>query len=342
MATNLSSMIETLLAGETRYRSAIISAGADAIRNEASALNTMAARLDTSFAKAVERMVDAVGIKANILLMGVGKAGIVAQKISATLSSLGATSFFVHPSEAAHGDLGRFRDNDVAVVCSYSGKSQEVMRVLPSLKAAGVYIIAITESHKSALGQYADLTLAIGTVEEVCNLKLAPTTSTTCMMALGDALSVGVSKLLETTIGDYAVRHPGGNLGLGLLKVTDIMRAGDAHCIVSEKLTTREVISKVMASKRRASSASLVDANGKLTGIFTDGDLRRNITDGTDFLEKPVSEVMTRAPKVVTTSQLVADATAILSRYNIDEIIVVDTQGKPVGIIDIQDVMVAK
>jgi arabinose-5-phosphate isomerase len=342
MATTLSSMIETLLESESGYRSALVSIGADTIRREAQALMQLADRIDGNFAKAVERIADAAGHGASVLFSGVGKAGIVAQKISATLSSLGAASFFVHAAEAAHGDLGRFREGDIAVVCSYSGKSQEVLRIIPSLKAQGICIIAITESAQSPLGQYADIVLATGAVEEVCSLKLAPTTSTTCMLAIGDALAVAVSNLLETSVNDYAVRHPGGNLGLGLLKVTDIMRTGEAHCIASENLTAREVIAKVMTCKRRASSASLVDPNGKLTGIFTDGDLRRNVTAGTDFLERPVSEVMTKTPKVVSFNQVVADATAILSKYGIDEIVVVDALGKPIGVIDIQDVMVAR
>jgi arabinose-5-phosphate isomerase len=269
-----------------------------------------------------------------------GKAGIIARKLSATLSSTGTPSLFLHSAEAVHGDLGRVTREDVVIVLSNSGSTDEIKKLLPLLKKIGSKIIAITGNTKSLLAQYSDAVLDVCVEKEACPLGLAPTASTTAMLAMSDALSVCLLELKNFKEEDFAFYHPGGALGRRLLlKVEDIMRTGAANPVISEKKKVSEVLIKITQS--RAGSASIVDKKGILTGIFTDGDLRRHLGKNPDLSRRKVKEVMTKNPTTITKEKLAVEAMRILKEKKIDEIPVVDEKQRPIGLLDVQDLLKA-
>jgi len=281
--------------------------------------------------------------KGKVVLTGIGKAGIIAQKISGTLASTGTQSIFLHPVEALHGDLGRLQREDVVIALSHSGQSEEIIRLLDHIKSRGARLIAITGSGDSLLARYADVVICYGQVEEACPLGLAPTVSTTCMLALGDALALTVMKMRDFGPEDYAVFHPGGALGRKLIRVEDAMtfRRGERLSVAEDSVTLGDALREVEKAPRRAGVMLLVDGDGRLSGLLTDADLRRTLLKhrGTNILERPVAEFMTRNPKHVHTGELASEALAVFNKYRIDELPVLDQSDRPVGIIDVQDLI---
>jgi arabinose-5-phosphate isomerase len=278
--------------------------------------------------------------KGKIVVVGMGKAGIVGQKFSATLSSTGSSSFWLHAAEAVHGDLGRIEENDAVVILSYSGETEEVRNLIPFIRQIGAKIIAITGKLHSNLARYADSVVQVTIDKEACPLGLAPTTSTTAMLVICDAISVILQKIKGFKEKDFAFFHPRGSLGRKLLlKVKDIMRRGKFNPAVSEDTFVKDVLLRITSS--HAGAASVVDREGKLVGIFTDGDLRRNLERHRNLLKKKVKEVMTKNPVVVNDEDLASQALKVLETKKIDEVPVVDREHRPVGMLDVQDLIAA-
>ena len=311
-----------------------------ALRAEGSAINALAERIGDDFGHAA-RVIYAC--RGKVVLTGIGKAGIIAQKISATLASTGTQSLFLHPVEALHGDLGRVGRDDVAVALSHSGQTEEIVRLMDHLKGLGAKLIAITGADDSPLARYADITICYGQVEEACPLGLAPTVSTSCMLALGDALAMTVMGMRSFQPEDYAAYHPGGSLGRKLLKVEEVMaaRPGDHLMLAGDDLSLGDAMAQAERAGRRAGAMLLVDAEGRLSGILTDGDIRRLLLKyrGGDLLAEPVRELMTADCKHVHLGELASQALAVCNRYRIDELPVLDDVGRPVGVIDVQDLL---
>ncbi len=309
------------------------------IATEAECIGALAGRIDERFAAAADAVYQCGG---TVVLTGIGKAGIVAQKVSATLASTGTPSIFLHPVEALHGDLGRVRRDDVVIILSHSGTTEEIIRLVDHLKARGAHLVAITATDDSPLAEYADIVLCYGDVDEACPLGLAPSASTSCMLALGDALALTVMDMRNFSPEEFAAFHPVGALGRSLMKVEEAMtfRSGERLPVADENQTVRRVLTDAEKVKRRAGAVLLVDEAGKLTGILTDGDLRRRIIrDGDAFLDSPAGEVMHRAPKHIAAGELASEAMAIMNEYRIDELPVVDSDGKPIGLLDVQDLV---
>jgi arabinose-5-phosphate isomerase len=276
-----------------------------------------------------------------VVVSGIGKSGLVGQRISASFASTGTPSHFLHPVEALHGDLGRVRRSDVALLLSYSGETEEVVRLLDGLKRQQVPLIAITSSRQSTIGKLADITIELGSIEEVCPHGLAPTTTVNCISAVGDALVLGVMSLRKFSREDFAAFHPGGSLGRKLLKVHQVMdfKAGENFTPLAETLTLRQILDLDSPAGRRAGAVVLVDGAGALSGVFTDGDLRRHLKADANVLSVPVSTLMTRNPKHIHKDALASEAAAIFNKYRIDELPVIDDARRPVGLIDVQDLL---
>jgi len=310
-----------------------LESGKNIIQHEVDALLAMKDRLNAEFGRAVDTIFRCTG---RIIVTGVGKAGIIGQKISATLASTGTPSYWMHAVEARHGDLGRVQPGDVVLALSNSGET-EVVQLLPALKKLNVPIIAITGDPQSTLARYSDVVLDIGRVEEACPLGLAPSASTTAMLVMGDALALTVFRMRNWQPQDYAFYHPGGDLGRRLIKVKEVMRKGADNPVAPCDVTVRETL-RVMTGHNSPGAVSLTDADGKLVGFFTDGDFRRLMQDAEPgLLDRPVSEVMTRNPKTIGHDHLAAEAYRMLRDYRIDQVPVVDEEGRPVGLLDVQD-----
>jgi arabinose-5-phosphate isomerase len=329
---------------------ALLAAAREVVRSEAASIASVADKLDSAIVRAIrlvfERSDESRGAHGVVAVSGVGKAGLVGQRISASFASTGTPSHFLHPVEALHGDLGRVRRHDVALLLSYSGETDELVRLLDFLKRQQVAMVAITSSRSSTLGKFADITIELGTIEEVCPHGLAPTTSVNCMSAVGDALVLGVMSLRQFSREDYGAFHPGGSLGRKLVKVSQVMefKVGENFEPLPETLTLREVLARDPAAGRRAGAVVIVNAAGGLLGVFTDGDLRRQLrTAGKEgpgsLLDKPIQTLMTRNPKHIRHDALASEALAILNKYRIDELPVVNDEGRPVGLIDVQDLV---
>lgn len=311
-----------------------------ALKAEGQAISALAERIGQAFASAARMVYDCPGM---VILTGIGKAGLVACKISATLASTGTQSIFLHPVEALHGDIGRAKRGDVVVALSHSGETTELIRLLDHLKSRGVKLIAVTGTDDSTLGHNADVTISYGQVEEACPLGLAPTVSTSCMLALGDALAVSVMQMRHFSPEDFAAYHPAGELGRKLLKVEDAMmfRKGEKLALVRDDLILREALAQAECVPRRTGAMLLVDASGRLSGILTDADIRRRLVGSPerDLMARPVAELMIRSPKRIRLGELASKAVAILNQYRIDELPVVDAEDRPVGVIDVQDLL---
>jgi arabinose-5-phosphate isomerase len=307
------------------------------VETEAAALAELARRLDAAFCDAVQRIHDCSG---SVIVTGMGKAGLIGRKIAATLSSTGTRSHFLHPAEAVHGDLGCLHADDVLLALSNSGETEELCRLLPIVRRLGIAIIAMTASDTSQLGREADVTLRLGRLREAGPLGLAPSTSTTAMLALGDAIALVVSRLRGFTPQQFAVFHPGGSLGERLKTIRDVMRTGDELRVASESETIRQVFVSLSRPGRRTGAVILVDAEGRLTGIFTDSDLARLLEQRKDFhLDRPIVEVMTPRPLTVQVDAPLQVAIELLSRHKVSELPVVDARHAPAGLIDITDVL---
>lgn len=308
------------------------------IDSEISALQGVRERLGEPFADAVEALLTCKG---RVVVTGIGKAGIVGQKVSATLASTGTPSHSLHAVDAVHGDLGRIVQEDIVLIMSNSGET-EVVELLPAVKRIGARIIAITGKPQSTLAKHADIVLDIGVITEACPLGLAPSASTTAMLALGDALALTVANRRKFDKEDYALYHPGGELGRRLLKVDDVMRGLDQCAHVGEQATVIQALERIDATPGRAGAVCVTDASGALAGIFTDGDLRRRVRQDPAFLKGPISAVITRKPKCIRLGSLAHEAAKILKDNRIDELPVVDAQGRLCGIVDVQDLLAVR
>jgi arabinose-5-phosphate isomerase len=307
------------------------------LKIERDALSQLLKRIDANFEKAVNAI---YGIKGRVIVTGMGKPGFVAQKISATLSSTGTPSLYLHPAEALHGDLGRVTKDDLILALSNSGETEEIVKLLPIVKRIGAKLIAMAGNISSTLARNADFVVDTSVKREACPLGLAPTASTTAMLAMGDAIAVALLNKKGFKEKDFALFHPGGILGKRLLlSVGDIMRKGRDSPIVNEDLTVKKVLLAI--TRARAGSASVVDRKGRLVGIFTDGDLRRHIETKPNLINARVKEVMTRNPITIKKDKLAAEAFDILRSKKIDEIPVVDGKKRPVGLLDVQDLLKA-
>ena len=303
---------------------------------ELAALRAVRARLDESFNQAVEWIVAALRQRGKIVVVGVGKSGNVGQKISATLTSTGSTSVLLNSVDALHGDLGIVSDGDVVLALSYSGESEEMVNLLPALKRFSVKLIALTGNPKSRAGRLSDLVLNVKVPKEACPFNLAPTASTTAMLVMGDALAMAVLQARGFKESDFARYHPGGAIGRSLLlRVRDIMRTESRNPVAAQTLTVKEAL--LVMTKAKCGSVSVVDARGKLAGVFTDGDLRRRMAADDGILAQPLARVMTRSPVCVREDALAVEALKIFNERNIDDLIVINAKREPVGLIDSQD-----
>jgi arabinose-5-phosphate isomerase len=327
------------------------------LRDEAAAVSGLIAELGDSFHAAVDLLERCADSGGTVLVTGLGKSGLIGAKIAATLSSLGIPAHSVHPSEAAHGDLGRFRPTDTVICLSYSGETDEVVNLAAVLKQDGLPIVAVTggkageskgrgddeEGGPSSLERLATVALAIGVEEEAGGAVFAaPTSSTTATLALGDALALAVARRRNFTDEDFAKRHPGGALGGLLRPVTEVLRfkAGQNCPLIPQSVSVREALERAAEVGRRPGAILLVEpGSGGLTGIFTDGDLRRLILRDAAELDRPISQVMTRHPRTMPSTALVRDAVRMFRECRQDEIPVVDDGGRPLGILDVQDLI---
>ncbi|HEY0944806.1 MAG TPA: KpsF/GutQ family sugar-phosphate isomerase [Opitutaceae bacterium] len=307
------------------------------IRIESEALAATAAELGSEFVAVADAVAAAIEANSKLIFSGVGKSAHIVQKLVGTFNSTGAASCFLDATQALHGDLGLCAEGDIAILLSNSGQSEEILRLLPMLKRFGVKIVAFTSNPKSDLARNADLRLIYTVPREACPLKLAPTASTTAALALGDALAMVLLEARGLTRDDFARYHPAGNLGrVLLLRVKDIMRTGERLPIAPETVTTQEAI--LAMTRAKSGSIALVHAKtGRLTGILTDGDFRRSALTGPDFLQKPVATFMTRTPKTIREDALGVDALRLFEAHKIDDLIVINARGQPVGLVDGQD-----
>ena len=303
---------------------------------ESGELKQLSDRLDESFVKAVTLLREAVERRGKIVVLGVGKSGHVGEKIAATLTSTGAPAVVLDSLNALHGDLGVVSDGDVVLALSYSGETEELLRVLPALARFDVRRIAVTGNISSTLAKASDAVLDVSVSQEACPHNLAPTSSTTCMLALGDALAMVLLEDRGFTREDFARFHPGGSLGRSLLlKVRDIMRGGDQAVVVPDSLPVVEVLRALTA--KRAGAALITDAQGRLAGVFTHGDFARRFPTDSAIGTRAVSEVMTASPVTIDADKLAAEVLVVLEKHRIDDLVVTDAGGRPLGVVDSQD-----
>jgi len=317
--------------------------------DEADALRAAAERVGEGFTAAVDLLEQCHAAGGTVLVAGLGKSGLIGSKIAATMSSLGVVAHAVHPTEAAHGDLGRFRPSDVAICLSHSGETDEVCALAATLRQDGLPIIAITRSTDSTLGRLAAAVLEDGVEREAATdlndpSPPAPTSSTTAALALGDALCLAIARRLRFTDADFARRHPGGQLGGLLRPVTELLRfrAGDNLPVVAPTLTVADALGEAARVVRRPGALLIAEPAGPLAGIFTDSDLRRLVLSDAGGLDRPIAEVMTRGPRTIPDTALARDAVAMIREHRQDEIPVVDHAGVPVGLLDVQDLVAMK
>ena len=307
------------------------------IQHEADALANLARHLDTDFCRAVDTLQRCSG---SVVVTGIGKAGLIGQKIAATLSSTGTRAHFLHPAEAVHGDLGCLHESDVILALSNSGETEEVCRLMPVVRRLNIPVIAMTASDTSTLGNQADVVIRLGRLKEAGQYGLAPSTSTTAMLALGDALALVLSQITGFTPQQFAVFHPAGSLGRKLMTVQQIMRQEDQLRITGQDATIREVFVSLSHPGRRTGAVIVIDSDGRIVGLFTDSDLARLLEQRRDQqIDRPISEVMTSSPFTIGAEATLSDAVEILSANKVSELPVVDNDDKPIGLIDITDVI---
>ena len=305
---------------------------------ERDGMEAVAARIDGAFSAACRAILASRG---RVACTGMGKSGHVARKIAATLASTGTPAFFVHPGEAGHGDLGMITDADVVLAISYSGESDEILMLLPALRRQGNTVIAMTGRPQSTLAREADVHLDVSVPAEACPLHLAPTSSTTATLALGDALAVALLEARGFTADDFARSHPAGSLGRRLLlHIDDVMHGGDALPRVGAGASVAEAL--VEMSRKRLGMTAVVDDGGRLLGLFTDGDLRRALDQGVDVRQTPIAEVMTRNPRTVRAGQMATEAAHLMEQHRINGLVVVDADGRAVGALNIHDLLRAR
>jgi len=303
---------------------------------ELAALKAVRALLDKTFDCAVETVVEALKHRGKIVIVGIGKSGNVGAKIAATLTSTGSTAVVLNSVDALHGDVGIVNDGDVILALSYSGESEELLNLLPALKRFSVKIISLTGNLKSSLARHSDVSLNVKVPKEACPFNLAPTSSTTAMLVMGDALAMAVLAARGFTQKDFAKYHPNGAIGRAmLLKVGDIMRTGNRNAVADENLTVKEAL--LVMTHAKSGSLAVVNVRGKLAGVFTDGDFRRHMAANENLLSLPLKKVMTPKPICVRDKALAVEALKIFNERNIDDLIVVNAENEPVGLVDSQD-----
>jgi arabinose-5-phosphate isomerase len=312
--------------------------GRSIIEQQAEQLEIVAKRLDDNFSRAVHALLT-LHSGARIVVSGMGKAGYIGMKLSGTLASIGFPSFFLHPADAIHGDLGRLRKDDVVVILSHSGETDEVIRLLPRIKQFGATCIAITASKTSTLGSHSEIVIETGRVPEAGPLGLAPTTSTAVMLALGDALAMTLLKRRGISREEYAAFHPGGDLGRSLMLVAEMMRSNDSVCIVHQSTLNKVALKAITETTGRPGCAAVVDDTGCIVGVFTDGDLRRCLDREQDFLSLPIGNFCSRSPLTIRADQLAQEACRIIQERKVNQLFVVDPGNKPVGMLHIQDLL---
>ncbi len=314
----------------------IISRAREVFDIEADGIRSVRDRLGDDFVAMVELCKQAIDSGGKLVISGIGKSGYIGKKMAATLSSVGSPSIFMHPVEARHGDLGMLQKNDILIALSYSGETEELLAVLTPAKRLGVSLISITSNRESSLGKLSEVVVEMPVPREACPFNLVPTTSTTALLALGDALALVLLDEHGFTKNDFGRFHPGGAIGrMVTMRAEDVMRGRDVCALVSPDALVRDVI--VTMSHKRCGSAVVEDGEQRLLGIFTDGDLRRNLEKNLDFLNKPVSDVMTVEPASVRAEQLAVEVVRLLEYRHIDDVVVVDNAGKVRGVIDVQD-----
>lgn len=308
------------------------------LRLEAESVLALCSRLDDRFVAAVDQLHRCRG---RVIVTGIGKSGIIGRKIAATLASTGTPAHFLHPAEGVHGDLGMVAREDVVLALSNSGETDEMLAVLPALKRLGIPLILLTGGPTSTLARQADIVVDVGVAEEACPMNLAPTSSTTAALAMGDALAMALLDLRGLGPDDYAALHPRGSLGWkALFKVSDLMHTGPALPLISEEATMKEAIEEM--SGKGLGMTTVVDAGGRLVGVVTDGDLRRQqLSHGASLLERRAAECMTRGPKVIGGDELAAKALAMMEG-RITSLVIVDAAGRPAGVIHLHDILRAK
>jgi len=303
---------------------------------EIEGLRAVRRQLDDNFARAVDIIVAALRARGKVVVAGIGKSGNIGRKIAATLTSTGAPSVLLNSVDALHGDLGVVADGDVVLVLSYSGESEEILNLLPALRRFQVRLLAMTGNARSSLARHSDLVLRAHVPKEACPFNLAPTASTTAMMALGDALAMAILQARGFKQADFARFHPSGAIGRTLLlRVGDIMRTRERNPVAAESLTVKEAL--LVMTRAKAGCLSVVNARGKLVGVFTDGDFRRRMAADDALLGKPLRAVMTRRPICIREDALAAEALKIFDARSIDDLIVVNARRQPVGLVDSQD-----
>ncbi len=307
------------------------------IRVEADALLAMADRIDTSFEHAIDLIVGSPG---RVIVSGMGKSGLVGQKIASTMASTGTPAFFLHPAEGIHGDLGMIMKGDVVIAISNSGETEEILRILPSIKRLGAHLIAMSGNPTSNLSRSSDVFLDVSVAEEACPLGLAPTASTTATLAMGDALAVALLVKRGFKAEDFAIFHPGGSLGKKLiLRVEDLMHSGDAIPLVQEDAVMKDALFVITA--KGLGVTGVCDAGGALNGVITDGDLRRALEKGFDILNQHASEIMKCGPLRIKRSELAAAALQIMEQRAITSLFVFENDQilSPCGIIHLHDIL---
>jgi arabinose-5-phosphate isomerase len=311
----------------------LLSMGRHVLRTEAAAVATLSDRLDESFVAAVRAILDCHG---RVVVSGIGKSGHIARKIAATMASTGTPAFFLHPAEASHGDLGMVLPQDIFIALSYSGESVELLAIVPTLKRQGATLIAMTGNARSNLARQADIHLDASVAGEADPLGLAPSTSTTAALALGDALALTLLKARGFSVEDFARSHPGGSLGRRLLvRVEDIMHSGEALPIVRDDALLPAALLEM--SKKGLGMTAIIDDGQHLLGVFTDGDLRRTLEQRHDVHDTPIQVLMHRSPHRIRPDQLAAEAVKYMEKYRINGLLVVDEDGRLVGALNMHD-----
>jgi len=308
------------------------------LRLEGESVLALCARLDDRFVDAVAAL---HGCRGRVIVTGMGKSGLIGRKIAATLASTGTPAYFLHPAEGVHGDLGMVAREDVVVALSNFGETDEVLALLPALKRLGIPLVLLTGAPASTLARQADIVIDVAVAEEACPMNLAPTSSTTAALAMGDALAMALLDLRGLRPEDYAALHPRGSLGWkSLFKVGDLMHTGEAIPVVSEQATMKEAIEEM--TSKGFGITTVVDDEGRLVGILTDGDLRRQqLAHGTSLLERRAGECMTRDPKVIGSEELATRALALMEG-RITSLVITDAAGRPAGVIRLHDILLAK
>ena len=303
---------------------------------EIAGLQAVRGRLNASFNKAVAEIVETIDSRGKIVVAGVGKSGNIGRKIAATLTSTGTTSVLLDSVDALHGDLGILRDGDLVILLSYSGESEELVHLLPAMKRFDVRLLALTGSVKSTLGRSSDIVLDVSVPSEACPFNLAPTASTTATLAMGDALAMAVLKARGFRKEDFARYHPSGSIGRALLsRIEEIMRSGERNAKAKQTATVKDAL--FLMSEAKSGCVSVTDSRGRLVGVFTDGDLRRLLTEDRECLSCRLKDVMTVNPIQIRGSALAVEALRVFDSNPIDDLIVVNDKGEPVGHVDSQD-----